>query len=125
MDDALQLRLNKRGDEILDRLKTLIQIYRSHQSLKGSAEIGRALPAAALSFTTTDEQILPQAKLDGEAGQGLGLHQSRPQAGEISLTHFREAMVKVLADDEIQYSVAQELQALVILQREIRVFVDV
>jgi hypothetical protein len=78
LDDALQLRLNERGDEIPDRLKTLIQIYGSYQGLKSSTEIGQALPAAALSLTMTDEQILPQVKLNGKAGQGLGLYQSRP-----------------------------------------------
>ncbi len=65
------------------------------------------------------QQEIPQVKLTSEAGQGLPADQGGPQVGQLPFLLVRVAVVEELAGHETQHRVPQELQALVVPEREV------
>src|SRR5437660_2585944 len=59
------------------------------------------------------EQEIPQVQIAANSGAGPAADHGRLNLGEVALLVFRKAIIKLLADDQSQHGVAQELHALI------------
>jgi hypothetical protein len=66
-----------------------------------------------------------QIPFAGKAGQGAAPDQHGAQAGQGTLSHLGEAVVKVLSSHKVENGVAQEFQAFIILEGKIGMLVQV
>ena len=91
--------------------------------LEGGREQDGPRAAASLGFTLAEEEIVAEVDPAGKAGQAAGADNRRPARGEDPLVVVGTAAVERLGDHEAHHGVAEELEALVVADRLVRMLV--
>ena len=124
-----QRRLSHRPDERLDKGfggdQPAIKIERPHHGFEGITQVGVSLPPPCLLFPATQPQHLTDSYLPGKPRQRLGAHQGYSQARHPPLVKVGVVVVDPGTSDKVEHRVAQELEALIVANLVLRVFVDV
>jgi hypothetical protein len=94
----------------------VLEVDRADQGLGGVGEDARLLPPAGQLLTTAQvevraEPVLPEG--GGHSGEGVHVHDARPELGQLPLGQLGVVAVEPLGDDDREHRVAEELQALV------------
>src|SRR3974390_2646968 len=77
--------------------------------------------SAALFFALPEAQIPANVQLPRRAYQSSCTHDVGPQLGQVALRVLRKTAIQLLADNESQDGISQELK-LFIVPREVRIF---
>src|SRR6202050_4360437 len=110
--------------EVGNRVVALIQIYSANDGLNGVGGNEGVRAGVALGFAAAEFKIGRNLELFGDSGERFGFYERRAPVGEVA---FRIGVmaVEMVGNDELEYGVAQELQAFVVLEAEFGVLVEV
>src|SRR6185312_10584464 len=109
-----QRRGQKAQHDAAGNVEPAVQIQRPAESLQRVRQDRAALAPTALLLARAEHEPLGQAQLPGKARERLAADQVRAQARQLALVGAFEALEQVLADDQAEHRVTEELQSLVV-----------
>ena len=98
----------------LGGLQSPIEEHGTTDSLKGVRQDGLPAEAAGLELARAKLKLIAQPDGGCNLGQGFGAHHPRPQTAQVPLGGIRKRQVEVLGDDEVEDSIPEEFETLVI-----------
>ncbi len=104
-------------NEVARGFESPVNKNRPEQGLKGVCEGRRSLPAAVHFFATAKGEVGAEAQPPPVFGQGTAVDEFGAGFGEGAFANGREFFVELARQDELQDGIAEELEALVSLNR--------
>ena len=118
-----QLGRRERAEPGAGRFPALVEEDGGRDRLEGGGQQDGPGAAAALRLALAEEQVVAEVDPAGKPSQAGRAHDRRPARGQDALVVVGTAVVERLGDDEADDGVAEELEALVVADRVVRVLV--
>jgi hypothetical protein len=112
-DGDFEPRSEKAGDEVTRRVRPAVEIDRPDDRLERIGQDRRLAAAAGAVFALSEQDELTERDLIGDLGEGSGVDDGLAQIGEVAFGQRAVAPVRQIGDGPAEYSVAEELEALV------------
>ncbi len=112
-------------DEIGRDIVALVEIDRADRRLDGVGQDDRAGTAGVLGFAAREEHVFIQADALGDLGQGNRVHDGRAISSQLPFRLCGVFLVQECGHDQLEDRVAQEFQALVMLEPRAAVLIEV
>ena len=101
-------------NETPDGLEIAVEVNRANERFKGVAQRGIASPATARFFAAAHQQVPAKIEAGRVHLERFTRDEARPAGRQPTFPGFAVTREEVLGDDELQNSIAQELEALVV-----------
>jgi hypothetical protein len=95
-------------------LEIAVEVNRAKERFKGVAQRGIASPATARFFAAAHQQVPAKIEAGRAHLEGFARDEARPAGRQTTFPSFAVTREQVLGDDELQDSVAQEFETLVV-----------
>ena len=101
-------------NETPDGLEIAVEVNRAKERFKGIAQCGIASPATARFFAAAHQQVPAKIETGRAHLERFTRDEARPAGRQATFPGFAVTREEVLGDDELQNSIAQELETLVV-----------
>ena len=101
-------------DEAPDGLEITVEVNRAKKRFKGVAQRGIALPTTARFFAAAHQQVTAKIETGCAHLERFTRDEARSAGRQTTFSSFAVTRKEVLGDDELQDSVAQKLETLVV-----------
>src|SRR6185295_17541646 len=100
-----------------------VEIERARDGLEGGCQEGRPAATAALRFALAEQERRTELDPPGQPGETRRRHDGRPPGAQVALVVIGVADIEGLRDGQVDHAVAEELEAFIVADRRLAMFV--
>ena len=112
-----------RDQPVADRLEPEIEIQRAGDGLEGGGQQRRPAAAAALGLALAEQERLAEVDPSGQPGEPGRRHDGRAPGAQVAFVVVGMPDIEGLRDGQVDHAVAEELEALIVADRRVAMFV--
>ena len=111
--NRVQIGLHHADDEVPGRVVPLVEKQRGHQRLESARQVGLAPDSAQVRLALAHYQPVAEVQTAADLRERRLVHERSAHLRQVTLGTVREPRDEILGHDQVENSVAQELEAFV------------